>query len=58
MARALMRFGPNRVSRSISVSLPSPHVARDARLWRDAPYHLVWLLIADQPLFFVQARAT
>jgi len=23
-----------------------------------APYHLVWLLIADQPLFFVQARAT
>ena len=21
-------------------------------------YHLVWLLIADQPLFFVQARTT
>jgi len=49
MARALMRFGPNRVAKSFSVSLPSPHAA---------PYHLVWLLIADQPLFFAQARAT
>ena len=43
----LMRSGPSRVSRSISVSLPAPHAAT---------CHLGGLFIADQPVI-VQARA-